>query len=123
MKKYYLFILLFVLLLFSENAWELKLFDETTINEQILVKIVAFFCLAGYLLYQYKYKNDLSLHFKNIIYLFFVSVFVSKITYYFILGNFSTIDLIKALLWFSGFLIYFLLITLLPEKKIIKSYF
>ena len=119
-------IIFIILLLFSENCWDLKFFGETALQEQIYVKITAiisiFLFIISFVITKKKYKTK-NFGFKNIWLLFFCSIIISHFFSAVRLYDQPITYVLTSIVWFSGVLIYFYLNKFVPSILKAKKIF
>lgn len=123
-RLYSVLFLLAFLLFFSENAWQLEIFGEQALQDQLYVKITAVTIMLLFLfsLMHIKKKTN-QFEFKNVWVLFFCSIIISHFFGAVRLYNQPLSYVLTSIIWFSGVLIYFYLNKFFSSKFYAKKIF
>lgn len=121
-KEYFFNTVIFLLLFFSENCWNIKIFGEENINSNLYMKISSYFVILLFLISKgYREVLNKNYKFSLIWVLFFLSLTISYFYGSFYKFGQPILSLFKAYFWFIGVLVYFVLRKKYPNVEGAKN--
>lgn len=119
-------IVFLILLLFAENCWELEIFGEEKLLNQLYVKLVSFISIISFLIFLLvtkKKRKDIKPKFMYIWLLLYFSIIIAHFFGAVRVYGQPVNYIFTSIVWFSGVLIYFYLNRFFPSKAYAKSFF
>ncbi len=125
-NTFFISIVFLILLLFSENCWELEIFGEEELLNQLYVKIVSFVSIISFIIFlsvKKKKGADTKPKFTYIWLLLYCSIIIAHFFGAVLVYNQPVDYIFTSMVWFSGVLIYFYLNKFFPSTFYAKKFF